>query len=476
MMLLCVSPRAEGRPFSTGVSYGGPGTPLEFKRVTNLGATLTHQWFHWDRIAPKTQPTQWNPRDPADVHYNWSAFDSWVTNAVGAGLTPSVLLYGAPTWAQRCQSGGSRFFNRAPCNPDPEMMADFAYAAATRYSGAFQDLPRVRYWQVQNEPNLSLFFGPQFDPEGRPKSPRIYRALLKPVYESIKSVDSSNVVLAAGLAPIGGDDAIAPLEFTRKLLCMAGRNRPRPTKRGCEAGVYFDVFDIHPYTTGGPMHQSQVEDAVQLRDLEKLTALLRAADRANRIRGMYPNTPLWVTEFSWDSQPGDPGGLPMRTMKQWAPEAMYRAWRAGVKRFFWFSLRDQDTGDQPHSETVQAGLFTRGATIEQDELKPFARAFTFPFVGFANRNPQRFSYWGRTPTSKRGRVRIQFRGPGVRAWKTVDRVRANVNGVFKGSVRSKYAARRRGHLRARVRNDTSLAFSLRRIEDFYQPPFGRPVE
>ena len=75
----------------------------------------------------------------------------------------------------------------APCDPLPTMLADFARAAAERYSGTFEDLPRVKYWQVQNEPNLRLFFNPQFNGKGQKVSPTIYRRILNKTYPAIKS-------------------------------------------------------------------------------------------------------------------------------------------------------------------------------------------------------------------------------------------------------------------------------------------------
>ena len=52
---------------------------------------------------------------------------------------------------------------------------DFATAAAGRFSGSFGGHPRVRYWGVWNEPNLSTFLQPQYR-GGRPYSPLLYRA------------------------------------------------------------------------------------------------------------------------------------------------------------------------------------------------------------------------------------------------------------------------------------------------------------
>ncbi len=153
-------------------------------------------------------------------------------------------------------------------------MADFAQAAARRYSGNFDGLPKVKYWQIQNEPNLYLFFNPQFGSSGNPISPRIFRKLLDVVYRSIKKVDRKNLVLAGGLAPNGVPGSLAPMTFTRKLLCMNRRNRLSPSSNACDGGVKFDVFDIHPYTSGGPTHKAiGKHDNVQMGNLVRLKRL-----------------------------------------------------------------------------------------------------------------------------------------------------------------------------------------------------------
>ena len=447
----------------TGVSYVGESAPLAFRGVRRAGARLVQTTVEWRQIAPRAEPADWDPGDPADPHYDWGPLDAWVTNAVAADLTPLLEIVSAPRWAEGCESGWL-----GVCRPDPSALAAFATAAARRYSGRFGGLPRVRYWQGLNEPNLSLFFGPQFE-AGGPVSPDLYRGLIDAFYSAVKRVDPSNLVLAAGLGPVGVPGyTIAPLRFARLLLCMRGRRRPRPTRHGCEGGVHFDIFDVHPYTTGGPSHHGHADD-VEIADLPKLQRLLRAADEAGRIRGAFRRTPLWVTEFSWDSDPPDPGGLSMPILARWTAEALHTAWRAGVRRFFWYSLRDQAPNpSRPFSETLESGLYFRGATLAEDVPKRQLYAFRFPFVAYARAGAIRF--WGRTPNSRAGSIEIQARSGG--RWLGLAALRAGPGGVFRGAVESAYGRHDRGAVRAVYRGEGSLPFSLRPLPDFHQPPFG----
>ncbi len=261
---------------------------------------------------------------------------------------------------------------------------------------------------------------------------------------------------------------MAPLRFARLLLCMSGRRHPHPTPNGCRGGVHFDIFGIHPYTTGGPTHSAADPDSIALGDLPKLQRLLKAADRAGRIKGQSRHTPLWITEFGWDSKPPDPGGLPMRIHARWAAEAIYRAWEAGVSHFFWFELRDEARGSSPFNETIQSGLYLRGATIESDRPKRALQAFRFPFV--ALKRGGGFSFWGRTPDSEGGSVRIEIHTK--RGWHKVARAPANANGIFKGFVGKSGGAGPRTLVRAVYRGEGAVPFSLNYVKDFYQPPFG----
>ena len=458
----------QAHPLETGVSYvPNDAGPLAFRHVRDAGARFVHTWIRWAAVAPADLPADWNPTDPADPNYRWEEVDRWVVEAVEAGLTPLLQIYAVPSWAQGCFAVDVS--RSTPCKPDPAMLADFATAAARRYSGRFEGLPRVRFWQGLNEPNLSLFFNPQFE-RGRPVSPGLYRRLLNAFYFAVKRVDRSNLVLAAGLGPVAVPGyTIGPMRFARLLLCMRGRRRPRPTRGDCEGGVHFDIADIHPYTTGGPTHRGHADD-VELGDLGKLQRLLGAADRAGRIRGAFRRTPLWITELSWDSNPPDPGGLSMPILARWTAEALHVAWRAGVSRVFWYSLRDQAPDpSRPFSETLESGLYFRGATLADDRPKRSLQAFRFPFVAYPRAGGIRF--WGRTPSSRAGRIEIQLRRGG--RWRTAALARAGRDGIFRGAaIDTGYGRRLRGSVRARYRGEASLPFSLRPVPDFHQPPFG----
>lgn len=456
----------QARPLATGLTTTDVNSfeSLAYERTRAAGARFIRIMAYWSTIAPGNEPGEWDPSDSFDPAYDFSYVDDQVRLATEAGLVPLVILYSAPRWAERCRDETPGI-----CNPDPKDFEDFSEAIVDRYSGKHPGMPRVRYWEPWNEPNLFLFFKPQFRGE-RKVSPLLYRELLNRFHSTVKRVDPSNLVVAGGLAPLERPGGLGPLDFTRRLFCMTGRAKPRPTP-GCKAVAKADIWAVNPYTTGGPTHQSAGPDDVSLGDLPEMMNLLRAAKKTGKIRSVYRRVPLWVTEFSWDSKPPDPGGVEMKRLTRWTTEAMYRAWRAGVSKFFWLSLRDWPRAEGlPFSQTIESGLYFRGKTLEQDRPKAILRAFRFPFVAFRNRGS--IHVWGRTPDSGSGPVVIQYRRG---SWRTrLGVVRAGPNGIFSLVFRTRRGADRKGALMAWYGSDRSIAFPLRRERDRRQPPFGWP--
>ncbi len=92
-----------------------------------------------------------------------------------------------------------------------------AYAAALAKA-----LPEVRDVIVGNEPNLNLFWMPQFDATGGDQAARNYETLLAATYDALKAQDSKLDVIGGALAPHGGDRPTSrpthsPTEFIRDL-------------------------------------------------------------------------------------------------------------------------------------------------------------------------------------------------------------------------------------------------------------------
>jgi hypothetical protein len=452
------------RPLVTGVVLPGSADELSLARTRAAGASVVRLNVNWRAVAPAgaERPAEFDATDPSDPAYEWADVDERVKAAVEAGLEPILTLVEAPDWAaptrrDRGQDG--------PTRPDPAAYGQFAEAAARRYSGATLGLPRVRYWQAWNEPNVSIYLMPQTE-RGRRVSPFLYRRLVNAFTDAVHRVRPDNVSIAGGLSPFSVETAavetVGPLRFLRDLLCLSAGAKPKPT---CGARVRFDALAVHPYTSGDPLHEAANPNDVSLGDLPELRPLLRAAVAAGHLTSR--STPqIWVTEFSWDTNPPDPGGVPLRLHARWTSEALFRMWENGITHVTWFLLRDEPRA----TSDFQSGLYMRGSSPARDRPKPALQAFRFPFVAFGSRSG--IDVWGRTPGSTTASARIDLRNAG--RWRTIGRVRADPNGIFRARLSS---ASTTGSVRAVLPNgQTTLPFSLRIPPDRTISPFGLPNE
>jgi len=145
------------------------------------------------------------------------------------------------------------------------------------------------------------------DPE-EPIAAKLYRPLINAFYFAVKSVNRSNLVLAAGLGPVAVPRyTIGPLRFARELFCMKGRRKPRPMRGNCHGGVHFDIFDIHPYTTGGPTHEGHVLQVTpcEYQRQNPLSVLVRepAEPRSSATVAPLPIAPPFAAALGWQTPP-----------------------------------------------------------------------------------------------------------------------------------------------------------------------------
>ena len=214
------SPTAEARPghgLLTGFSDLQAFQRLDdaqrqaaFANLRAVRGSVVRVLSGWNEIAPERPPTDADARNPAWPGYRWTELDRAVRETTAAGAT--VLLAAHQCTARGPTAPAAPIDVPAgtwkPSAPDYRL---FAEAIARRYSGSFVDasgqpLPRVRYYQPWNEPNLANFLNPQWirvRGRFRPASPGIYKALLNAFYKGAKSVSASNFIVSAGTAPFG---------------------------------------------------------------------------------------------------------------------------------------------------------------------------------------------------------------------------------------------------------------------------------
>lgn len=450
-------------PLATGVLFVPQSSVeenrIQLEHIRAAGARYVRINLYWSSVAPAAPSPEFQPRNPADVNYRWQRIDDAVLAAAEAGLEPIVLIFSSPSWANEPAPTSNE--PGAQYKPSPTALADFATAVATRYSGDFETLPRVRYWSIWCEPNLSAYLNPQ-SLNGKAFAPSWYRSMLNAAADALHAVSVDNVVIGGETAPFWSAELpkTRPIEFMKEVLCISEKRvRNKKTKKiqtifksACQQRAHFDVWAHHPYTEGGPTKRARVRGNASLGDLGDMRAALNAAIRMKHVVSSR-KVGFWVTEFSWESNPPDPGGVPSQLEARWVSEALYHSWRAGVTLFVWFQIRD----DPVSRRVAQSGLWYRGDTgIESDRPKPALRAFRFPFV--ALRQPKnKVQIWGRTLESSGATVLIERKAG--RYWKRIKILRANRYGIFSARLRE---PAKTTYVRARLADgsDWSVPFSL----------------
>jgi hypothetical protein len=425
---------------------------LGLARAGQAGARFVRIQLSWRYVSRRAPASSTEAQDPGWGGYNFDYVDRVLGQIAAAGLEPLVTVRHAPAWFEA--PGRWRFAAPGTWAPSPPAFGDFAVAVARRYSGEFPDperkgetLPRVRHWQVWNEPNLPGNLQPQWiarDGRWAPFSPTHYRRLLVAFEAGIRSRLPDAVVVTAGAAPTGEPDGVgrmAPVRFWQSFFCL-GRP-PRLSPSPCPDVARFDVFAHHPFSTGDPDAARRSSADVSVADLHRLVSILRTAERTGRAEGARRH-PLWVTELNWNSRPPDPDGLTPRLQHRYVARALYRLAAEGVRVAFWHFI-----SDRPNLPHRPGGLWRddpRG--LAYGRPKPALSAFRFPFV-VVRGSERQVRVWGLVPRPGARRVTIERRRRG--RWSRVATVPVSAAGVIGGRL----ALRGSATLRARAEGSTS---------------------
>jgi hypothetical protein len=386
------------------------------QKAVESSASLARVNVSWASIAPVSPPPDFDPADPHSPGYAWKNLDAAVRTASAHGLQVLLTVQRAPAWAE----GPGRPADLKPgvWKPDAGAYGAFARALAERYDGTFPDplfpgsgLPRVRYFDAWNEPNLVNFLAPQVT-GGKLVGPAMYRKLLNRFYAGVKKAQPGATVLGSSSASFGVPNGIstAPVLFLRELLCLRG-SRLKPVS--CPEKAHMDKLSAHAIQVGPPTQSALSPLDATAPDMGRLAAVLRAAERAGTVRSKG-RIRLWVTEFWVDTNPPDPHGIPLAQQARWYAQNLYGYWRAGAEVAIELLLRDQSPDTEGFPLTLQSGVYFRDGTP-----KPSQTAMRFPFVA-QRAGGNRVSIWGVAPRA--GTVRIQVLRGG--AWKALGKVHA----------------------------------------------------
>jgi hypothetical protein len=448
------------RAFTDDVWFTQPTPQAQqwVQRTAATGAKLVLLEVDWSTVEPSAPPAGVDPTDPAGPEYNLGYLDARVRAFSGSGMSVAFLVTAAPRWAE-APGGPANFEAGGSWEPNAAAFGQVAAALARRYSGSYpdplnpgQNLPRVRYFQAWAEANFSVHLAPQWAQSGGnwvPAGPAIYRNMLNAFYTGVKAVHPDNVVITAGFGPygdppggcsgsqgVGAGCRMRPAKFVRELLCVDGGGlRPQ----ACPNPAHFDALAMDPYQVASPATPAFNADDISSADLWKLTKILKKAGATGRALPAG-HKQLWVTEFSYDSNPPNPTAESLTTQARWLDQAFYLFWKQGVSTAVWYLVRDQ-------TPTFNPIHYYSGVYYYSGQPKPSFEAFRFPFLIWPTARTHA-TVWGIAPRT--GRLTVQRRARST--WKTLFTLRATAGGVFVHTISSKL----RGNFRAVVGGESSL--------------------
>ncbi|HET6870760.1 MAG TPA: hypothetical protein VFH80_32915, partial [Solirubrobacteraceae bacterium] len=223
-----------------------PGPTLQQLRA--LGVGVIRVSLHWDSVASIQQPSGSAAADPA-AYPGWGPYDEIVQDAREDGIVVDFSLGGpAPGWAIGSGQPASDGFGGV-WKPSASAFKQFVQAAGTRYSGNYDptlgavapgdpdDLPRVSFWEVWNEPNFGGDLAPQaIKGSSVPTSPVMYRTLLDAGWSGLQSSGHGRDTIVIGNLDARGQSgrpvpgapqglpvnfgATKPMQFVRSLYCV----------------------------------------------------------------------------------------------------------------------------------------------------------------------------------------------------------------------------------------------------------------
>jgi hypothetical protein len=448
-----------------------PARTLQTLRSLGVGAVRID--FGWSDLAPDPssprRPRGFRGADPAAyAAASWAPYDALVKDATADGVETDFALSGpAPSWAtgpnRPSEQGASGAWN-----PSPGGFAEFVNAVATRYSGTYvprgasSPLPRVRFWEIWNEPN----WGPSLQPQLalhplRVVSAAAYRRLADAAWSALlRTGHGHDRIVIGNLSPRGvsvpPDDKLAaavavsgPLAFTRTLYCVDSDDHPLrgdaarrvgcpTTDRGSKdfasahpALFKASGFGVHPYPIGEPpTHSAQAgADAVEFGDIPRFADIL---DRLVQVYGSRRKMPIYNNEFGYVTNPPNPGTeyVSPPVAGEYINWAEYLTWRdPRLATTMQFLLYDPN----PRPDTFGPGGFASGLIFYGGRPKATFYAYRMPiFLPVTSGHPgDSLEVWGCArpapnaylDTHRPQRVEVQFRAASSGSFRTVRTVR-----------------------------------------------------
>jgi len=403
--------------------------PHALVQLQALGVRALRVELNWYSVAPAhdsaTAPS-FDATNPGS--YAWGQYDALLEAA--KQLNWPVLLTvtsPAPRWATSNR--------KAPyiTRPDDLDFQQFMTAVGRHYGS------QVSLYSVWNEPNHPAFLLPQFNANGTPASPRVYRGLFEAAYKGLQAAGIAQPKALMGeTAPFGYDSVntrregakallhdVAPLAFLRGVLCLNAHYK----RSGSCGSLPAYGYAHHAYTKAvGPTYRPPGADNVTIGVLSRLG---RALDLAARAHAIGAGMGIYLTEFGVQSLPNKQDGVSAAQQAEFDAVSERIAYsNPRVAAFSQYLLKDDPLGG-PFATSAIGGYigFQTGLEYVNGKPKPLYYGFPVPLVVAKQRHG--FSLWGlvRLATGQ-AKVTVLVKLKGARSYRTLKTLTTNGKGYW----------------------------------------------
>jgi hypothetical protein len=253
----------------------------------------------------------WAGINPIPGYYNWSQSDYMINAADARGMGVLAVITTTPGWANDPSAPGVYGHPASPAD-----FGTFAGLAAQRYAG------KVGAYEIWNEPNAALYYGPQPDPAG-------YTELLKAAYPAIKAADPDATVIGGvvGSTVTYENLTLNPVTFVDEMYQSGAQG-------------YFDALSFHPYQYTTPFSAGGFHPDSPINQLADIRDLMVANGDAGKT--------IWASEY------GEPSSVGGDAQQAAYLQDMLTTWRTlnYTGPAFVYTLEDDKTGSTNPDETL----------------------------------------------------------------------------------------------------------------------------
>jgi len=416
-----------------------PGPTLQTMR--ELGAGVVRVTLAWNTVAPARRPSGFSAVQPADYPAgSWSIYDQIVRDARADGIAVDFSLTGpAPLWAA---GGGQPSPGKyGEWKPSASAFGQFVEAVATRYSGAYDpttgaivhgdpnDLPRVSFWELWNEPNFGMDLAPQaIKGSTVPASAPAYRSLLDAGWRGLGVTGHGRDTIMIGNLDARGSNrtphpgqpqglpgnfgATKPLQFIRTLYCVSSSDQELRGAAAAAVGCPTSTagsrrfrsahpalfrasgFAAHPYPVNLPPTEASSTDP-DYTEFSELPRLANLLDRLQRTYGSGTRFPIYNNEYGYITNPPNNSSahfVSPATAASYINWAEYLSWRnSRIASTMQYLLYDPNPNKAP-----EFGGFASGLILYSGARKPGYNAYRLPLFlpSTTQRGPGSLEVWG----------------------------------------------------------------------------------